>query len=195
MLPVLLKACELLKKLFTQVQFLIAQAPSVTIESEVTPPLARSARGARRASLAFGGEPRILPPGNNHKLLCASDILWLTSGTVTLEAALYETPMILGYRGNMINYFLYLLLKRIDMAGLPNIIYGVKIVPELLQNQATPENYYEITKNWLEKPEELSKIKNLLKTVKEKITDKNASKEAALKIRGFIPQYKVLVLK
>ncbi len=174
MLPVLLKACEMLGKIFPQVKFLIVQAPSVTFDA---------------------GEIKILPPGNNHKLLCASDILWLTSGTVTLEAALYETPMILGYRGNMINYFLYLLLKRINMAGLPNIIYGEKIVPELLQNQATPENYYEITKNWLTKPEELEKIKKSLKTVKEKITDKNASKEAALKIRELIPEYKVIVLK
>ena len=81
------------------------------------------------------------------------------------------------------------------MVGLPNIIYGEKIVPELLQNQATPENYYEITKNWLKKPEELEKIKKLLKTVKEKITDKNASREAALKIRELIPEYKVFVLK
>ena len=174
MLPVLLKACELIQKTFSKVHFLIAQAPNVTFDA---------------------GKIKILPPGNNHKLLCASDILWLTSGTVTLEAALYETPMILGYRGNTINYFLYLLLKRINMAGLPNIIYGEKIVPELLQNQATPENYYEITKNWLEKPEELGRIKNLLKTVKEIITDKNASKEAALMIRELIPEYKVCVMK
>lgn len=175
MLPVLLKASELLHHVFPQIKFLIAQAPAVNLKE--------------------AGKVQVLLPGNNYKLLCASDILWLTSGTVTLEATLYETPMILGYRGNMINYFLYLLLKRINMVGLPNIIYGEKIVPELLQNQATPGNYYEITKNWLKKPEELEKIKKLLKTVKEKITDKNASREAALKIRELIPEYKVLVLK
>ncbi|OGI08875.1 MAG: lipid-A-disaccharide synthase [Candidatus Melainabacteria bacterium RIFCSPLOWO2_12_FULL_35_11] len=175
MLPVLLKASELLHNIFPQIKFLIAQAPAINLKE--------------------AGKVQVLLPGNNYKLLCASDILWLTSGTVTLEAALYETPMILGYRGNMINYFLYLLLKRINMVGLPNIIYGEKIVPELLQNQATPENYYEITKNWLKKPEELEKIKKLLKTVKEKITDKNASREAALKIRELIPEYKVFVLK
>lgn len=175
MLPVLLKASELLHDIFPQIKFLIAQASTVNLKETE--------------------KVQVLLPGNNYKLLCASDILWLTSGTVTLEAALYETPMILGYRGNMINYFLYLLLKRINMVGLPNIIYGEKIVPELLQNQATPGNYYEITKNWLKKPEELEKIKKSLKTVKEKITDKNASREAALKIRELIPEYKVLVLK
>ena len=175
MLPVLLKAAELLKKDFPNVRFLIAKAQTVNFEA---------------------GNIKILPIGNNHKLLCASDIVWLTSGTVTLEAALYETPMILGYRSNAINYFLYLLVKRINMIGLPNIIAGVQIVPELIQNQAIAENYFQITKSWLEKPEKLNEIKNLLKTVKEKITDKNASKEAALKIKSeFMADYKVATMK
>ncbi len=175
MLPILLKASELLKKTFPDIKFLIAKAPTVDFEA---------------------GNIKILPPGNNHKLLCASDILWLTSGTVTLEAALYETPMILGYRSNALNYFIYLLVKKISMIGLPNIIAGVQIVPELIQNQATPENYFQITKNWLEKSEELNKIKNLLKAVKEKITDKNASKEAALKIKNeLMTNYNVVTLK
>lgn len=82
------------------------------------------------------------------------------------------------------------------MIGLPNIIYGEKIVPELTQSKATAQNYFEITKKWLENPEELEKIKGLLKTVKEKITDKNASVEAALKIKNeFMANYKVCVLK
>ncbi len=175
MLPVLLEASKLLEKTFPNIKFLIAKAQTVD----------------------FGaGNIKILPAGNNHKLLCASDILWLTSGTVTLEAALYETPMILGYRGNYINYLLYLLLKRINMIGLPNIIYGEKIVPELLQNDATPENYFQTTKVWLQNPPSLEKVKDLLKKVKEKITDKNASQEAALKIKNeFLSDYKVLAFK
>jgi len=179
MLPVLLKASVLLEKAFPNIKFLIAKAQTVNLECE-----------------SPDSHIPILPPGNNHKLLCASDIVWLTSGTVTLEAALYETPMILGYRSNMMNYFLYMLLKRINMIGLPNIIYGEKIVPELTQSKATAQNYFEITKKWLENPEELEKIKGLLKTVKEKITDKNASVEAALKIKNeFMANYKVCVLK
>ena len=174
MLPVLIKASELLQKVFPKIKFLIAQAPNINLSN---------------------GKIKILSPDNNHKLLCASDIVWLTSGTVTLEAALYETPLILGYRGNIINYFIFLLLKKINLIGLPNIIYGKKIVPELIQNNATGENYFQITKSWLENPNELEKIKTSLKAVKEKITDKNASREAALKIRELIPEYKVLTMK
>ena len=176
MLPVLLKGTGLLRKEFPKCQFLIAQAPAVKIESEVN-------------------QLRLLPPGNNHKLLCASDFVWLTSGTVTLEAALYETPMILGYKGNWINYYMYLFLRRINMIGLPNIIFGEQIVPELLQNDATPENFHKTTKAWLQNPNKLIEIKNNLKKVREKLSTKNASHEAALKIRELMPEYKVVVVK
>ena len=176
MLSVLLRASELIKNNFPKCRFALAQAPAIKIESNVN-------------------KLHLLPPGNNQKLLCASDIVWLTSGTVTLEAALYETPLILGYRGNYINYLLYLLLKRVNMIGLPNIIMGEKIVPELIQNEASPENYYQITKEWLKNPNKLTEIKTNLKKVKEKLTDKDASHEAALKIRELIPEYKVVVMK
>ena len=175
MLPVLLGGIELLQKDFPRCKFALAQAPAVNLK-EV-------------------GRMQVLPPGNNHKLLCVSDIVWLTSGTVTLEAALYETPLILGYKGNYLNYFLYLLLRKINMIGLPNIIFGEKIVPELLQGDATGENYYKITKEWLQNPIKLTEIKNKLKQVKEKLGAKNASVEAALKIRELIPEYKVVVMK
>ena len=175
MLPVLEKAVSLCSHNFPNVKFMLAQAPTVDLKE------------IKKA--------QILPPGNNHKLLCASDIVWLTSGTVTLEAALYETPLILGYKGNLINYLIYLVLKRINMIGLPNIIYGEKIVPELIQGNATAENYYKQTKDWINNTSQLSDIKTKLKTVKEKVGNKNACHEAALKIRELIPEYKVFMMK
>ena len=82
------------------------------------------------------------------------------------------------------------------MIGLPNIIYGEKIVPELIQNEATPENYYQITKEWLHIAGKLPIIKKNLNKVKEKLTNKDANKEAALKIKNeFMPDYKVVTLK
>ena len=81
------------------------------------------------------------------------------------------------------------------MIGLPNIIFGERIVPELLQTDATGENFYKITKEWLQNPNKLIEIKNNLKKVREKLSNKNASQEAALKIRELIPEYKVFVMK
>ncbi len=190
MLPVLLKACELLYNVFPNYRFMLAQAHTISdLEKQVDDYF-------KNNNARLKDKIRVLPPGNNHKLLCASDFAWLTSGTVTLEAALYETPMILGYRGNNINYLLYLLLKRIDLIGLPNIVYGEKIVPELIQNEATSENYYQITKEWLHVAGKTEIIKKHLRKVKEKLTDKDASKEAALKIKSeLMPDYKVVTSK
>ena len=174
MLQVLLHASELLFKAYPNYKFMLAQAPTISnLETKVSALIKENHLLTRF---------KILPPGNNHKLLYASDFVWLTSGTVTLEAALYETPMILGYKGNPINYFLYLLLKKINLIGLPNIILGEKMVPELIQNDATSENYYQITKECLEVHGHVELMKKNLKKVKEKLTTKNASKEAALKI-------------
>ena len=190
MLPILLNASKMLFKVFPKYKFFIAQAPTISnLEGKVQKILQHN--GSSKVSEQI----KILPPGSNHKLLCASDCAWLTSGTVTLEAALYGTPLILGYRGNIINYLLYLIVKRINMIGLPNIILGERVVPELLQNDANPENYYQTTKLWLETPHHLEKIKTNLKKVREKLTNKNASYEAALKIRELIPEYKVFMMK
>lgn len=187
MLPVLLKASSLLCNVRPNYRFMLAQASTISnLETTVKDILNKN------DLTKVGDKIKILPPGNNHKLLCASDFLWLTSGTVTLEAALYETPMILGYKGNAINYLLYLILKRVNMIGLPNLIVGEKIVPELLQYDATPDNYYQTTKEWIEVHGHLQKIKTNLKKVREKITDKNASKEAALKIMELIKPHQKL---
>ena len=67
------------------------------------------------------------------------------------------------------------------MIGLPNIIAGKNIVPELIQNDATAQNYYQTTKELLKVHGHLDKVKDSLKAVKEKIAEKDASKEAALK--------------
>ncbi len=191
MLPVLLEAADMLHKAFANYKFMISQAPTISnLDSEIKAIVEKKNLSNVIKNIT------ILPPGQNHKLLCASDFAWLTSGTVTLEAALYETPMILGYRGNQINYFLYLMLKKIDMIGLPNIIAEKKIVPELIQNDATAQNYYQTTKELLKVHGHLDKVKDSLRAVKEKITEKDASKEAALMIKNkFMPDYKVITMK
>lgn len=86
---------------------------------------------------AFSTNYKILK-GENHALLSASDALILASGTVALEAALYNTPMIIAYRGPFIFYLGYLLLRTIDKACLVNIITKKDIVPEFLMYDANP---------------------------------------------------------
>ena len=62
------------------------------------------------------------------------------SGTVTLEAALYKKPMIIVYKTSLLSYLLLKKMLLIPYIGLPNILLNRFIVPEFLQNKATPQN-------------------------------------------------------
>lgn len=117
--------------------------------------------------------------GENHALLSVSDSLILASGTVALEAALYQTPMIIGYKGPWLIYLIYLVVRCIKNVSLPNIITGKNIVPELIQHKFSIENIvYETEKLLYNKPhrelviEQLGEVKSLL-------SEKYSAKEVA----------------
>jgi lipid-A-disaccharide synthase len=93
---------------------------------------------------------------NNHKLISAADILWLCSGTVTLEAALYGTPHFLAYKSNLINYIFYLIFRTTNKAGLANIINRKDLVKEFLQYSATTQNFIDETEKFLSPKENFS---------------------------------------
>lgn len=117
--------------------------------------------------------------GENQALLSVSDSLILASGTVALEAALYQTPMIIGYRGPWILYLIYLMVRCIKRVSLPNIITDKDIVPELVQGKFTSENIcYETEKLIYNKGYRTEFIRQL-GGVKECLTDKFSAKEAA----------------
>ena len=117
--------------------------------------------------------------GENQALLSVSDSLILASGTVALEAALYQTPLIIGYKGPWILYLIYLLVRCIKNVSLPNIITGENIVPELVQAKFTSNNIcYETEKLLYDKTYRENTIKALGK-VRELLTDKYSAQEAA----------------
>jgi lipid-A-disaccharide synthase len=117
--------------------------------------------------------------GENQALLSISDALILASGTVSLEAALYQVPMIIAYRGPFLLYLIYLALRSIKRASLPNIIADKDVVPELLQYDATAGNIvYEIEKLLYDTPYREENIKQLGQ-VRAMLSDKNSAYEAA----------------
>ncbi len=120
--------------------------------------------------------------GENQALLSVSDALILASGTVALEAALYETPMIIAYRGPIILYWIYLLVRCINMVCLPNIISGKFIVPEILEHSVNVNNIsYNIEKLLYDKEARASQIEGL-SGVGQLLSDKISSDEAANEI-------------
>lgn len=117
--------------------------------------------------------------GENQALLSVSDALILASGTVALEAALYKTPMIIAYRGPILFYLIYLLVRCIKMVSLPNIILNKMIVPEIIEHNVSVSNItYNIEKLLYDKDARSAQIEGLSQ-VGALLSDKVSSSEAA----------------
>jgi lipid-A-disaccharide synthase len=99
-----------------------------------------------------------------------ADFAWVSSGTATLETAIINTPMLIFYKTSFLTYLLAKLLVRIPYIGLPNIIAGEKIVPELIGNEMTSLNIIH-TFNSI-KENSRSQIKHL-EAIKEKLLVQN----------------------
>ena len=117
--------------------------------------------------------------GENHALLSVSDSLILASGTVALEAALYQVPMIIGYRGPWLIYLAYLLVRCIKKVSLPNIVTDLEIVPELIQYKFNVENICYETEKLLYNKDYRSSVIKSLGYVREKLSDKYSANEVA----------------
>lgn len=78
--------------------------------------------------------------GHAHDALASADAVLVASGTATLEAALYKKPMVICYKMSPWSWRLMRRMKYQPWVGLPNILSGRFVVPEFLQDDATPEN-------------------------------------------------------
>lgn len=105
-----------------------------------------------------------------------SDFVIAASGTVTLEAALCCVPTIIIYKMAPLTYRVAKLLVRVKYAGLANLIVNKEVMPELLQNDATPEKISDKALNMLD---HLSFFEDQLQIVRRLLGNKGASKRAA----------------
>ncbi len=78
--------------------------------------------------------------GHAHEAMIAADGVLVASGTATLEAALLKRPMVITYKMSALSFWLAKRKQYLPYVGLPNILSGKFVVPELLQDDATPEN-------------------------------------------------------
>ena len=101
--------------------------------------------------------------GHAHDAMEAADIVLVASGTATLEAALLKRPMVITYRMPTLSWWILKRMNYLPYVGLPNVLAGKFIVPELLQKQATPQKI----------ADEISKLlidKDNVKAIKEEFT-------------------------
>ena len=88
--------------------------------------------------------------GQSHTVLAACDVTLIASGTATLEAALFKRPMVIAYNMHWLSWHIMRRKKLQPWVGLPNILCRNFVVPELLQDAATPEALAQAVLQWLD---------------------------------------------
>jgi lipid-A-disaccharide synthase len=129
---------RMLAPLFLQAATLVHKNTS---QLSVVIPAANEARKLELEEM-LGQYPQLsatLMDGRSREVMAAADAVLLASGTATLEATLLKRPMVVAYRLARLTWFLVRRLVKTPFAGLPNILAGRSVVPELIQDDATPE--------------------------------------------------------
>lgn len=166
LLKPLLEACLILTERHPELQFALAAASTVD-------------RRRLREALNQAGLPGVVTSDKIYDLLAISRLGLLASGTATLEAALFALPMVIVYRGGRINMAIARKVVQLDMIGLPNLIAGEKIVPELIQEEASPEEIAAQAQHLLDDPEAYQKMKDSLAKVRENLQGGRTSDKVA----------------
>lgn len=122
--------------------------------------------------------------GDSHEVQMAADFGWITSGTATLEAAYYQLPHILFYRLSGLTAFLIQSLSSYfthnkGMAGLPNILLGRPVIPELLQKDLQPRRLATETFELLADRTQFNLLKKQLRFVPQRMGDAGATERIA----------------
>ena len=137
LLPLLIGAAEILHKKYPELEFLI---PAINDARKQ-----QIEHGVQNLDVTLKSKIYVLENTEaeskiGRMVMNASDIVALASGTATLEAMLLHRPMVTFYKLHWLTYMIVKLLAKIPYYSLPNIIAGKKVIQELIQADATPEN-------------------------------------------------------
>lgn len=115
--------------------------------------------------------------GVNHEVLALSQAAWVASGTVTLEAALYRTPVVIAYRVSQVASWLFRLFMTVKSIGLPNLLsdHGKRFLPELLMHQVTPNALCEAILPYLSMTEERTHALEQFEHIRQVLGQQSAS--------------------
>ncbi len=167
-LPVMLQMTEY----FPEYRFVIAQAPS--LEDEFLQSLT-------------GDNKQVLRVKNNtYELLKKAKAALVTSGTATLETALFGVPEVVCYRSSRVSYFLAKRLIKVKYISLVNLIMDKEVVKELIQQHFTVKNLQRELSRILTDAGKIAEIKTDYAALWKKLGDGNASQRAARSIVEFL---------
>jgi len=174
-LPTILETAKQLLRRHSGIQFLMPLAPNLQRgELELT---------VRQYDLQVA-----LVQDDIYDLSAACDVILTVSGTVTLQAALAGTPMVILYKADPLTYAIGKRLVRIPLVGLPNIIAGKEIVREFIQEQADPAGLTGELARLLEDQEYLETVSDNLAGVKERLGSPGCSERVARMICEMVCQ-------
>jgi lipid-A-disaccharide synthase len=124
----------------------------------VVPAMPALREAIERHARAAGLDSVLIVEGRSHEVLAACDVTLIASGTATLEAALFKRPMVIAYNMHWLSWIIMRRKQLQPWVGLPNILSGEFVVPELLQETATPEALAEATLAWLDAPQRVAAL-------------------------------------
>jgi lipid-A-disaccharide synthase len=166
-LPPMVEAAKLLNRWRPHFQFII--------------PLARTFEPNAIAPQIGSTGLRVIE-NDTYNSIAASDLAVVASGTATLEAAIIGSPLIVVYRASQLNWRIFRPLINTPFVGMPNLIAGREIAPELLQDDLNGEKLAKLIVEFLSDPARLRRSRDDLAEVRKKLGEANASERAADRI-------------
>ena len=115
-------------------------------------------------------------------MLAAADLALVASGTVTVQAAIHECPMVVVYRLAPLTYRLGKPFVRVDTYAMANLVAGRRVVPELIQERFTPEAVSTEALDILTNSSRAEKMKTELRDVRRRLGEAGASARAAREV-------------
>jgi len=158
-------------------RWLLSHRPGVRF---VVPLVNDQVRGRFEAALRASGDfPEMqLLSGDARTAMAAADAVLLASGTASLEALLLKRPMVITYRLGRLSWWIASMVVKVPFAGLPNLLAGKCVVPELLQDDAEPEKLGAALLQYLENPKRAEALKKEFRRI-HGILRNNADERAA----------------
>lgn len=167
--PVMLEAAADIAKIYPDARWILPLAPGIPRE------LITKYQQELKAKL-----PSIkIVEDATYPAMRASTLLLVTSGTATLEAACIGTPMIILFRTTSLNWHIVKALTPLERSGLPNLIAGRDIVPELLQTELTPAALTELSLDFLQNPQKRETQREALQAVYAQLGTTGAAERTA----------------
>jgi lipid-A-disaccharide synthase len=167
-LPDLVRTAAIVAARMPAAQFIVARAPH--LQDDLFAPLAAWPAGVKA--------PVVLE-GATDEILASADVALLASGTVTVQAALHACPMVVVYRLAAMTYRLGKPLIQVDTYAMVNLVAGRRVVPELIQDEFTPEATATHALNVLTDPAFAARVRADLAGVRASLGTAGASRRAA----------------